>query len=72
MKAIPLRISAATARKILLTAMLTFLSALAVFAQTQSNAADLTGTVTDPNGAVVAGATVTATSPATEKRSPGK
>lgn len=30
------------------------------FAQSQSNAADLTGTVVDPTGAVVAGATVTA------------
>ena len=31
-----------------------------VFAQAQSNAGDLTGVITDPNGAVVAGATVTA------------
>ena len=30
------------------------------FAQAQSNAGDLTGIITDPNGAVVAGATVTA------------
>ncbi|MDM7921195.1 MAG: TonB-dependent receptor [Pyrinomonadaceae bacterium] len=30
------------------------------FAQAQSNAADLTGTVVDPNGAVIPGATVTA------------
>ncbi|MDQ3129783.1 MAG: carboxypeptidase regulatory-like domain-containing protein [Acidobacteriota bacterium] len=44
-------------------AMLTFFSAFAIFAQ--SNAADLTGTVTDQNGAVVAGATVTARNPAT-------
>ena len=64
MKAIPLRISA-VALKVLLTAMITFLSAVAVLAQTQANAADLTGTVTDPNGAVVAGATVTARNPAT-------
>lgn len=33
--------------------------------QAQAAAADLTGTVTDPNGAVVAGATVTARNPAT-------
>ena len=64
MKAIPLRISVIVG-KILLTATMTFLSTLAIFAQTQSNAADLTGTVTDPNGAVVAGATVTARNPAT-------
>ncbi len=59
MKAIPLRISAAI-QKILLAAAIMVLSALAIFAQTQSNAADLTGTVTDPSGAVVPGATVTA------------
>lgn len=64
MKAIPLRISVIVG-KVLLTATITFLSTLAIFAQTQSNAADLTGTVTDPNGAVVAGATVTARNPAT-------
>jgi outer membrane receptor protein involved in Fe transport len=37
-----------------------FLFAAAAFAQTQATAADLSGTVTDPNGAVVAGATITA------------
>ncbi len=63
MKAITLRFPAATIGRFLATAILTFLSAFAVFAQ--SNAADLTGTVTDQNGAVVAGATVTARNPAT-------
>src|ERR1700742_4612019 len=41
-------------------ALITLMSAVAIFAQTQSTAADLSGTVVDPNGAVVAGATVTA------------
>lgn len=41
-------------------AIITLFSAVAVLAQAQATAADLTGTVTDPNGAVVAGATVTA------------
>jgi hypothetical protein len=31
-----------------------------IYSQSQANAADLTGTVVDPNGAVIAGATVTA------------
>ncbi|HEY2847711.1 MAG TPA: carboxypeptidase regulatory-like domain-containing protein, partial [Pyrinomonadaceae bacterium] len=35
------------------------------FAQTQATAADLSGTVTDPNGAVVTGATITARNSAT-------
>ena len=38
-------------------------AAVSVFAQAQSNAGDLTGTISDPNGAVVAGATVTARNP---------
>jgi hypothetical protein len=63
MKAIPLRIFAV--RKILLTALVIALCAAAVLAQAQSNAADLIGTVSDPSGAVVAGATVTARNPAT-------
>ena len=45
--------------------MIVLLSFGAVFAQSQSSAADLTGTVVDPNGAVVAGATVTAKDSAT-------
>jgi hypothetical protein len=35
-------------------------AAAAAFAQSQSNAADLTGTVVDPNGAIIPGATVMA------------
>lgn len=42
-----------------------FLFVLSAIAQTQATAADLTGTVTDPTGAVVAGATVRAKSAAT-------
>lgn len=41
-------------------ALVITLSAAAAFAQAQASAADLTGTVVDPNGAVVAGASVTA------------
>lgn len=44
----------------LVLALITLMSAAAVFAQAQATAADLAGTVVDPNGAVVAGATVTA------------
>ena len=44
--------------------VLVFLAASA-FSQAQANAADLIGTITDPNGAVVTGATVTARNPAT-------
>src|SRR6476620_4604287 len=51
--------------KFLVLALITVIGAAAVIAQAQSNAADLTGTVADPNGAVVAGATVTAKNLAT-------
>lgn len=43
----------------------TILCASAAFSQAQSNAADLQGTVRDPQGAIVQGATVTARNPAT-------
>ncbi|MBK8150222.1 MAG: TonB-dependent receptor [Acidobacteria bacterium] len=46
-------------------AALVVLSTAAVFAQTQVSNADLAGTVVDPNGAAVPGATVTAKSSAT-------
>lgn len=46
-------------------ALITLMSAVSIFAQAQANAADLAGTVVDPNGAVVAGATVTAKNTAT-------
>ncbi len=46
--------------KCLVLVMIAAASAGAVFTQSQASAADLTGTVVDPNGAVVAGANVTA------------
>ncbi|MEJ7623990.1 MAG: TonB-dependent receptor [Pyrinomonadaceae bacterium] len=52
-------ISARAAHIFGLMAMVTVL-AVSAFAQSQSAAADLGGTVTDPTGAVVAGATITA------------
>jgi hypothetical protein len=45
--------------------LITLFSTVGIFAQAQATAADLVGTVTDPNGAVVAGATVTAKNSAT-------
>ncbi|MBC7899789.1 MAG: carboxypeptidase regulatory-like domain-containing protein [Saprospiraceae bacterium] len=50
----------ACVEKFLLLVIITLLGAGAALAQAQATAADLTGTVVDPNGAVVAGATVTA------------
>jgi hypothetical protein len=57
--------ASAIVKKFLLLAIVVFLGAAGAIAQTQSTAADLAGTVTDPNGAVVGGATVTAKSTAT-------
>ena len=45
--------------RILMAAIITTFSVSAILAQSQVNAADLNGTVVDPQGAVVAGATVT-------------
>ena len=59
MRVFPSNVTAA-ATKIGLFFAVSMLFALSAFAQTQSNAADLTGTVTDPTGAVVAGASVRA------------
>ena len=64
MCAFPARIFVSSARFIFLCAMILF-SASAIFAQAQSNAADLRGFVRDPQGAVIAGASVTARNPAT-------
>jgi hypothetical protein len=64
MKAFHLRVST-VATKILMSAMVVFLCFSAGFAQSQSSAADLSGTVVDPNGAVVPGATVTVKDSAT-------
>jgi len=51
-----------TAYRALLAAFVGGIFAAAALGQAQSTAADLSGTVTDPNGAVVAGASVTAKS----------
>lgn len=59
MKEISSKLSAVIEKCFLLTAVI-FLSVSAGVAQTQSNAADLNGTITDPSDAVVPGATVTA------------
>jgi hypothetical protein len=64
MRAFPLRLTAVVNRFLTLTAV-TLLLAAAAFAQAQASTADLTGTVVDPNGAVVQGATVTARNSAT-------
>jgi len=58
MKEFPMRVLALTG-KVLLPAIILCLCVSAVFAQSQSTAADLIGTVVDPSEAVVAGATVT-------------
>ncbi len=64
MKSFPGKISGFAAGLIAFALMVTLNSAIVV-AQTQVNAADLGGTVVDPNGAAVAGATVTAKNAAT-------
>ncbi len=64
MKSSPFRISTIVGR-ILLTAIVMIFSVSAIFAQAQVSTADLNGTVIDPNGAVVAGATITAKSTST-------
>lgn len=53
------------AEKLLMAAIVLFFSVSAAFAQAQASTADLSGTITDPQEAVVPGATVTARSPAT-------
>jgi type 1 fimbria pilin len=57
MKSNPNRISTVAGR-ILMAAIVMIFSVSAIFAQAQVSTADLNGTVVDPNGAVVAGATV--------------
>jgi hypothetical protein len=64
MRAFPMKICAVAA-KIAMSAMIIVLCFGATLAQSQVSAADLTGTIVDPNGAVVAGATVTAKDSAT-------
>lgn len=51
--------------KILMTAIISLVYVAAVFAQSQSQTADLVGTVVDPNDAVVPGAVITAKNSAT-------
>ncbi|MCA1622667.1 MAG: carboxypeptidase-like regulatory domain-containing protein [Acidobacteria bacterium] len=64
MKAFSLRVSAVV-EKIFMLATILFFSTSAAFAQAQASTADLRGLVTDPNGAIVPGATVTARSAGT-------
>ncbi len=59
MKAFPMLISTIATRLLTLAIIILF-GFGAVFAQAQASSADLRGTVTDPNGAIVPGATVTA------------
>ena len=64
MRAFPFRVSAVAA-KIAMSAIIAVLCFGAALAQSQVSSADLNGTVVDPNGAVVAGASVTARDAAT-------
>ncbi|HTK25432.1 MAG TPA: TonB-dependent receptor [Pyrinomonadaceae bacterium] len=64
MKLSPFKVSDIGARALLFVSII-FLSAGSALAQAQASTADLSGTVVDPNGAVVAGATVTARNSAT-------
>jgi hypothetical protein len=64
MKSFPFKISS-IAGQLLMSAVIMILSVSAIVAQTQVNAADLSGTVVDPQGAVIAGATVTVKNSAT-------
>jgi hypothetical protein len=64
MRAFPVKITF-LAKYLTMVILITTLSTAAIFAQAQATAADLVGTVTDPNGAAVAGASVTAKNTAT-------
>ncbi|MCB1024871.1 MAG: TonB-dependent receptor, partial [Acidobacteria bacterium] len=64
MKSFPWKIPA-IAETFAMFAVIMFLSVSAAFAQSQATNADLIGTVSDPNGAVIPGATVTITNPST-------
>ncbi len=64
MKAFPWRFKAVVEKSLMLT-MVVFLSVSAAFAQAQASTADLIGTVVDPAGAIVPGATVTVKNSAT-------
>ncbi len=64
MRAFPMRITF-IAKHLTMLVLIMLFSALGIFAQAQATAADLVGTVVDPSGAVVPGATVTAKNSAT-------
>jgi hypothetical protein len=64
MKAFPWRFSTIVEKSLMLT-MVIFLSVSAAFAQAQASTADLIGTVIDPTGAAIPGATVTVRNAAT-------
>ncbi|MEZ5344744.1 MAG: TonB-dependent receptor [Pyrinomonadaceae bacterium] len=64
MKSFPWKIPSITKTYSILMLVI-LLSVSAAFSQSQATNADLIGTVTDPNGAVIPGATVTLTNPAT-------
>ena len=53
------------AKRLLMFAMITLISVGTIFAQAQASSADLVGTVVDPSGAIIPGATVTARNSAT-------
>jgi len=65
MKAFHLRVCTAAVEKFLMLAITLIFGAASAFAQAQASTADLRGLVTDPNEAIVPGATVTARNPAT-------
>ncbi len=64
MKVFPWRLSSIVQKSLMLT-MVILLSVGAVFAQAQASSADLLGSVVDPTGAIIPGATVTVKNAAT-------
>ena len=64
MKAFPMRFSTIVQKSLMLT-MVLLLSVSAAFAQAQASSADLVGTVVDPTGAIIPGATITVKNSAT-------
>ena len=64
MRAFPIKVSSIIGKSVMLT-LVVFLASAVLLAQAQATTADLAGTVVDPNGAVVPGATVTAKNIAT-------
>ena len=66
MRAFPIKVASIIGKSAILM-LVFFLASAAVMAQAQATTADLAGTVVDPNGAVVPGATVTAKNIATSR-----